>query len=166
MFRKRKSNNSAGKINHKITIVDGIKFHSKMESRYYEYLKDLKANGIVKDFVLQKKFLLQDKFIVIDGKSIPSSDVNFNKLKKLHKAETIRAINYICDFEVTYTDGHVEVIDTKGKSTADFEIKRKMLMFKYPDIIFKVIIEDSKSKEWVDYYSYQKAKKAKKVGSK
>lgn len=166
MARKRitkpriKKDKSEGKIAHKKTVVDGITFDSKMESRYYQYLKELKANGIVREFSLQPKFLLQDKFIVVNGETIFGSDKRFNSLKKKTKAETIRAINYIADFRVIYNDGREEIIDTKGRATADFEIKRKMLLCKYPTLVYKVLIEDKN--DWVDYYQYNKDKRAKK----
>ena len=160
---KKKTTNSSGKIKHKITYVDGIKFDSEMESKYYVYLKDLKAKGIVKDFRLQQEFILQDKFIVVDGQAITSSNPDFEKIKRKTKATIVRAIKYICDFDVDYADGHNEVIDTKGKATADFEIKRKMFTFKYPEKLFKVIILNKKTNEWVDYYAYKKEQKAAKA---
>lgn len=168
-FKKKttapKKDRSAGKIAHKKTEVDGIMFHSKMESKYYIYLKKLKELGEVVKFELQPAYVLQDKFIVVDGEIIYGEDDRFLKLKKKHKAETIRAIKYIADFIVTYSDGRVEVVDTKGKSTVDFEIKRKMLLCKNPTIDFKVLIVN-KDEEWVDYYQYQKDLRAKKRNAK
>lgn len=156
--RKYKKTKSEGKIAHKKTVVDGITFHSKMESEYYEYLKQLKANGVVSDFELQPRYLLQEKFIIVDGVAIYGSNENFNTLKRKHKAETIRDIEYIADFKVFYANGAVEVIDTKGQSTPDFEIKKKMLLCLHPSITFKVLIKDKDS--WVDYYQYKKEQRA------
>lgn len=161
MARRRISKSkSEGKIAHKKTIIDGVKFDSKMESRYYLYLKELQDKGIVKEIELQPKFLLQDKFIIVDGETIFGSDKRFASLKKKTKADTVRAINYIADFKVIYTDGREEVVDTKGRATADFEIKRKMLLCKYPSLVYKVLIENKN--EWIDYYQYNKDLKAKK----
>lgn len=157
---KYKKSKSEGKIAHKKTVVDGITFDSKMESQYYEYLKDLKDRGVIREFELQPKFLLQDKFIVVEGETIFGSDKRFNSLKRKTKAETIRAINYIADFKVIYNDGREEIIDTKGRATADFEIKRKMLLCKFPTLTYKVLIKDKD--EWVDYYQYNKDKRARK----
>lgn len=160
-MRKKKTykkTKSEGKIAHKITMVDGIKFHSKMESEYYEYLKELKANGEVIKFELQTKFLLQEKFIIVDGEIIYGSDSNFEKIKKKNKAETIRAIEYISDFKIWYSNGKIKTVDTKGQSTPDFEIKKKMLLNKYPDIDFEVLIKDKG--EWVDYYQFKKDQRA------
>lgn len=157
---KPKKDKSAGKIAHKKTEVDGIVFHSKMESEYYKYLKELKEKGTILKFELQPEYVLQDKFIVVDGEVIYGEDNRFDKLKRKTKATTVRAIKYIADFKVTYNDERVEVVDTKGKSTADFEIKRKMLLCKYPTIDFKVLILSNK--EWVDYYQHNKELRAKK----
>lgn len=149
-----------GKIKHKLTEVDGIIFHSKMESEYYEYLKELKASGIVKDFKLQPEFLLQDKFIIVDGKVIEGSDENFSKLKRQSKAPTVQAIKYISDFEVEYANGDIRIVDTKGQETADFKIKKKMFAHRYPHLILDVIIKD-KIKGWIPYDEYQKDKRLK-----
>lgn len=45
----------------KITI-DGIKFDSKDEGKYYEYLKKKKAKGEISNFELQPKYELIAKF--------------------------------------------------------------------------------------------------------
>lgn len=39
-----------------------------------------------------------------------------------------RACHYIADFRVEYADGRKEVIDVKGFKTADYIIKRKLLL--------------------------------------
>ena len=161
--KKTKMNKGAGKIAHKITYIDGIKFHSKMESKYYEYLKDLKAKGLVERFELQPTFVLQDKYMLIDGQAVYGDNPDFNKIKRQTKAPTIPAIKYIADFAVWFTDGTYKVIDTKGKSTADFEIKRKLFMAKY-GIPLHVIIESNG--EWIDFYEHRKAQNAKKKAKK
>lgn len=43
------------KYGNKKVEVDGITFDSKIEARYYQYLKQLKEQDIVKDFELQPK---------------------------------------------------------------------------------------------------------------
>ena len=97
-------------------IINGIKFDSKKEANYYSELLLLKKGKVVKDIELQKPFVLQEGF--------------------RYKGQAIRAIKYIADFEVAYADGHVEVVDTKGFKTKEYLLKRKMLLFKYPDINF------------------------------
>lgn len=156
----------AGKIPHNFTEVDNIKFHSKMESKYYQYLMKLKnekiitERGILVDIELQPEFLLQEKFIIINGRAVFASNPDFEKLKRKHNCKTIRAIKYKSDFKEIYDTGEVRLVDTKGASTTDFEIKRKMFMAKYPDLPLHVITE-SKG-QWVDYYECDKQKKMKK----
>lgn len=165
MYKRKKTKSaktkSMGKIKHIKTEIDGIVFDSKMESEYYLYLKELKSKGIVKNIELQPEYLLQDKFIVVDGIAIEGSDPNFSKIKRKNKATTIQAIKYIADFKVEYSDGHIEIIDTKGQETADFKIKKKMFIRKFPDLDFKLLILDYKTKTWILYEEYQKLKKNK-----
>ena len=39
-----------------------------------------------------------------------------------------RACHYVADFRVEYADGRKEVIDVKGFKTADYIIKRKLML--------------------------------------
>ena len=70
----------------KVTI-DGITFDSKSEGRYYQHLLGLMESGVVESFEMQKPYTLLDKF--------PHPKTG----------KTIRAIKYVPDFEVIYTDG-------------------------------------------------------------
>ena len=97
--------------------VDGIKFDSQKEARKYSELKLLKRAGEIKDFELQPEFELQPGYRDKCGKKI-------------------RAIKYRADFKVIYPDNKVEYIDTKGYRTQVYLIKKKMLLYKYPDINF------------------------------
>lgn len=165
--KTKKETQKMGKIKHKKTVVDGITFDSKMESEYYIKCKaDLEA-GIISKLELQPQYILQEKFIKVDGRVIYGNDPDFNKIKKKSKAETIQAIKYIADFKLTYPDGSVQIVDTKGQATADFKIKRKMFEAVYPELNLDVIIWDRENKEWKDYDLYQKQlraiKKAKKL---
>lgn len=94
--------------------IDGFKFDSKAERRYYLKLKQLKAAGKVIDFEMQKPF------VIFEG---------FSKNGKKYQA-----ITYKADFFVTYADGEQVVIDVKGqdKVTADFAIKFKLFHAQYP----------------------------------
>jgi hypothetical protein len=123
---------SYNKFKNKKTEIDGIKFDSEMESHYYLYLIHLKEIGEVVDFELQPTYILQEGFTK-DGKKI-------------------RPITYRADFRVIYVDGHEEVIDVKGKVTAEFSLKRKMLLYKYRDINFKCVQERGRkpNKYWVE----------------
>ena len=101
------------KYNAKKVEVDGIVFSSKAESFYYEHLLYLMNDGVVESFEMQKPYTLLDKF--------PHPKTG----------KTIRAIKYVPDFEVIYTDGRVEVVDVKGMQTDVFRMKCKLFMFRY-----------------------------------
>ena len=93
--------------------IDGHVFDSRAEGRFYEHLLDLMHDGVVESFEMQKPYTLLDKF--------PHPKTG----------KTIRAIKYVPDFEVIYTDGRVEVVDVKGMQTDVFRMKCKLFMFRY-----------------------------------
>ena len=155
-----KKKDNMGKIKHIKTVIDGITFDSKMESKKYEELKDQLEKGLIKAFELQPEFVLQDKYIIVDGQVIEGSHPDFNKIKRKTKAETVRAIKYKGDFLVTELDDTQRVIDTKGLSTTEFEIKKKLFMFKYPHLRLDVIIFNEKTQTWDDFYEYNKELRA------
>ena len=101
------------KYNAKKVEIDGIVFDSRAEGRFYEHLLDLMHDGVVESFEMQKTYTLLDKF--------PHPKTG----------KTIRAIKYVPDFEVIYTDGRVEVVDVKGMQTDVFRMKCKLFMFRY-----------------------------------
>ena len=120
------------KYNAKKVEVDGIVFSSKAESFYYEHLLDLMHDGIVESFEMQKPYTLLDKF--------PHPKTG----------KTIRAIKYVPDFEVIYTDGRVEVVDIKGfMKNPVFLLKAKLFMFRY-QVPLLVVKYDSKTKTFVE----------------
>lgn len=95
------------KYNAQKTIIDWIKFSSKLEARFYEYFKNHKDINIVE---LQPKFLLQPSF--------------------KYEWKTIREINYVADFKIEVFWGYY-IVDSKWFETADFKIKKKMFLFKH-----------------------------------
>lgn len=107
------------KYKNKRTEVGGIVFSSKKEAGYYSELLLLKSVGEVVDIKCQVPFVLQDGYV--------------------WKGMKIRPITYIADFQVTYKDGTIEIIDTKGFITQIYRIKKKMLLYRYPNLIFKEI---------------------------
>lgn len=120
------------KYNAKKVEVDGIKFDSVAESRYYKYLLGLLDDGVVESFEMQKPYTLLDKF--------PHPKTG----------KTIRAIKYVPDFEVIYTDGRVEVVDIKGfMKNPVFLLKAKLFMFRY-QVPLLVVKYDSKTKTFVE----------------
>lgn len=97
--------------------VDGLTFDSKKEALKYEELKLLKQAGEIVDFELQPGFILQEGFTTKEGRKI-------------------LPITYRADFKVIYPGGRVVYIDTKGHRTKEYLLKRKMLLFRYPEIEF------------------------------
>lgn len=95
----------------------------KKNGRYYQQLKLMEKQGLIKDIKLQVKFELQPKY------------------KK--NGKTIRAINYIADF--VYTDvktGQMIVEDVKSEATKTqvYKLKKKLFEYKY-DLEIKEIME-------------------------
>lgn len=130
------------KYNNKKVVYAGITFDSKAERDYYLYLLDLKQRGIVTDIQLQPSFLLQEKF---------------RKNGKLH-----REITYKADFEVTYADGHVEIIDVKGMVTKDFAIKQKLFEYKYPELRLLLVAYSQIDGGWIELSELKKARSSRK----
>lgn len=130
------------KYNNKKVVYDGITFDSKAERDYYLYLLDLKQRGIVTDVQLQPSFLLQPKF---------------RKNGKLY-----REITYKADFEVTYADGHVEIIDVKGMVTKDFAIKQKLFEYKYPELRLLLVAYSKIDGGWIELDELKKARSSRK----
>ena len=107
------------KYRNKKTEIDGIIFDSKKEADYYQRLKIMKHIGEIQDFDRQVAFELQPEFEK-DG-------------------QKIRAIRYIADFVIYKKDNSVEIVDTKGIRTKDFELKRKMFEYKYQQYKLKIV---------------------------
>lgn len=107
------------KYHNKKVECDGIIFDSIKEKNYYCELKVLRMAGEVIEFERQVTFELQPKF--------------------KHDGKTVRAIKYIADFVVHYPDGLQVVVDTKGFRTKEYLLKRKMLLYKHPDMIFEEV---------------------------
>ena len=110
---------SYNKWKNKPTTIDGITFDSKKEAEYYCELKLLKRAGLVKDFEMQVPYQLQPGY-KRDGRAV-------------------RAITYVADFRITYPDGHVEVVDVKGAKTEVYKIKKKILLYLHPELIFREV---------------------------
>ena len=106
------------KYKNKKTIIDGIEFDSKAEAKRFCELKLLEKARKIKDLTLQPCFILQPSF------------------KK--NGKTYRKIEYIADFQYE-ENGQVIVEDVKGVFTKEFQIKRKLFEYKYPDLEIKII---------------------------
>lgn len=119
-----------------------IVFDSKLEKRYYEevVIPGLK-DGTITKAELQKKYKLQPSF--------------------KYEGETIRAIDYVSDFTLTYSDGSILVIDIKGQPTADAKIKKKMMHYVYPNLHF-IWLSHTVATGWIEYKDLQKLRREKK----
>lgn len=92
-------------------MFDGIKFDSKKESQYYATLKVLEKAGKIKDLKLQVPFVLIETFKVDD--------------------RTYRKTKYIADFTYYDEKNKLHVIDVKGFRTKEYELKKKLMAWKY-----------------------------------
>ena len=101
-------------------VIDGHTFASKKESERYLYLKNSMQQGWISKLTLQPKFILQQKFIDRTG-------------------ITHQEISYVADFEYLDQNSNDIVEDVKGMKTDVYKLKKKMLLLRYPDIIFMEI---------------------------
>ncbi|MEX2444461.1 MAG: DUF1064 domain-containing protein [Alkalispirochaeta sp.] len=99
--------------------VDGIVFDSAAEARRYSELRLLERAGSVTDIERQPEFELVPGFRHPD-----------------HGA--IRAIKYRADFRYKL-HGREVVEDVKGHATEVYRIKKKLLLWKYPELDFREV---------------------------
>ena len=97
--------------------VDGIKFDSKAEATRYQELVLLQRAGEIFELERQPAFQLVPAFI--------------DKLGKKHQGASYRG-----DFRYKDKQGQVIVEDVKGVSTRLYQLKKKLLLWRYPDINF------------------------------
>lgn len=123
---------------------DGIVFDSVLEMRYYrDVLIPMVSDGTVIYYELQKTYELQPKFA--------------------HKGRNVQPIKYVADFFIEYSDGHTEVIDTKGYPDSVALLKRKMFWYHYPEVTYKWMTYVKKFGGWIEYENYKKLKKEEKL---
>lgn len=104
-------NYKKSKYKSKKTIIDGTTFDSKKEAKRYAELKLLLKSGQITDLEFQKKFTL-----------IPSQKGENGKVKE-------RAVTYKADFVYKDKNGKQIIEDTKGFRTAEYIIKRKLMLY-------------------------------------
>ena len=109
------------KYGNRKTVVDGIKFDSKLEAKRYRELKLLKKTGVIKGLELQPKFRL-----------IPTFRKN---------GKTYRGITYIADFAYYDENERYIVEDVKGYKTKEYQIKRKLFEYTFPDYTLTEVTE-------------------------
>ena len=127
------------KYNSKKTTIDGIAFDSKDEAKYYEVLKIKKSKGEIYNFELQPKFILIEGF------------------KKGGK--TYRQITYTPDFLIYHIDGTEELVDVKGMTTQQGELRIKLFHWKYRDKKLTILARNLKYGDkygFIDFYELKK----------
>ena len=61
----------------------------------------------------------------------------------------------MADFVVRY-NGRVSVIDTKGKETVEFKIKKKLFEYKFPELELTIIQYYPKTGQWLELDTIRK----------
>lgn len=117
---QKKPMSRENKFGAKRTKVGMITFHSKTEADFYSRLHLLQKAGSITKMELQPKYLLQEAFVARNG-------------------EKHQAIYYLADFEVVFPDGIIKLYDTKGQKTEEYNIKKKLLLWRYPDLLFEEV---------------------------
>lgn len=132
------------KYNSQKIIIDGIKFYSKDEGKYYQYLKERKARGEILNFELQPKMVLLPSF--------------------KYFGKTRRAMTYTPDFLIYHLDGTEEYIDIKGMGTQQGELRRKLFEYFNQDKKLTWIARSLKysATGWINYDELKKIRAANK----
>lgn len=112
-----KKHKKAPKYRNKKVVFDGITFDSILERDHYKEYQLMLKSGTLKGYGRQVRYELQPGFQRRDGKRV-------------------RAITMVVDHQLTWPDGSVEAVDSKGQETDGFKLKRKMFEYRYPDIKF------------------------------
>lgn len=89
--------------------LDGFKFSSKAEARYYLHLKARKAAGEVLFWLFQVPFHLPG------------------------------GVRYVVDFQVFNADGSISFVDVKGMATESFKAKKRIVEAMWPGIVIEVV---------------------------
>lgn len=108
--------------NHKTRVSNGQIADSRKEARRYEELLMLQRAGKISDLRSQVPYEL----IPAQYETYERYGKNGNRLKDGIKLVE-RAATYVADFVYT-EDGKTVVEDTKGVRTADYIIKRKLML--------------------------------------
>lgn len=131
--------------NKETRLFDGILFASNLEMRYYrDYVLPKMNDGLIKKCELQVKYPLQDSFKHKDHTG---------------KVITVRAIDYVADFVITWENGTRQIIDTKGKPDNTALLKRKLFWLKYPDEEYIWVSYSKANGGWIIYDDLQKIRR-------
>lgn len=121
---------------------NGVVYDSRIEMLFYiDYILPRIKSGEVIDCNSQVKYELQPSYIYIDENGV-------NK--------KIKSIDYVADYVIKYKSGKTEVIDIKGYPDSVALLKRKIFLYKYPNIIYKWISYSKKDGGWIEYDQLKK----------
>lgn len=119
-YKTEQKKSNKNKYNNTKVEVDGIKFDSQFEAERYGILKLLEKAGAIKDLKLQVPYEL-----------IPAFERNGKKIRK-----TV----YKADFVYIDAKSNKKIVeDTKGYVTKEYALKKKLLLYLYPNIDFREI---------------------------
>jgi hypothetical protein len=99
---------TGSKYGAKKTVVDGVIFDSKVESKRYEFLKGQLRLGEISNLELQPRYQILDAF--------------------RRNGKAFRKAEYIPDFRYANLDGVLIIEDVKGLKTPVYELKIKMFL--------------------------------------
>ena len=110
------------KFGNEPTIVNGIKFSSRLESERYKQLKLLRDAGYICDLCLQFEFQ------IVHGCINPDT------------GEKEKSSYYVADFVYLDCEEHKWIAeDTKGVETKEFRLKWKLAKQQYPGYEFRIL---------------------------
>lgn len=116
-----------------------IVFDSVAEMNYYiDVVEPGLASGEILKCEMQKKYELQPKFE--------------------KNGQCYRAITYIADYVLYYKD-RIDVIDIKGALDQKAPIKKKLFIYKYPELNLIWLKHVKKFGGWITYEEYKKLKR-------
>jgi hypothetical protein len=109
----------------------GITYASEMEMNFFkEWVEPRIESGVIIDVKKQVKYLLQPDF--------------------KYQGKDLKAMHYISDFDITFSDGSFKVIDVKGMLKNEDKIKEKLFKYRYPDVIFEFVSKSVIDGGWVN----------------
>lgn len=153
-FKRRRTGSSVhtskNKFNNKKITIDGLTFDSKREGRYYESLKTALKRGEIHSFECQPVFIICENrerktAIFTSNNILPITlTTRFEHIRYINDPKrVVRKFKFTLDFKVTRLDMSFYYVDVKSEPTrkkADYVLRRRMMLEKYPDIEFYEVL--------------------------
>lgn len=109
------------KFGNKRVTVDGIRFDSKKEAKFYLFLRECEKKGEISDLQLQVPYELIPAIYEDQVIHLKTKDKVVTKCVQ-------KAVHYVADFVYTETATGIQaVVDTKGYRTEAYKLKKKMM---------------------------------------